>query len=180
MSPAPLRTIWGICLLWLAGCASPLPRSIQQEPPQAPAFSAVKGDPQAYSGAAVRWGGIIIRLDNNPSGSEMEVLAHPLDSHGRPLLESPAQGRFIARSPEFLDPAVYKTDSEVTLGGTVAEPVTRNIGAYPYTYPVVTITALHVWAPRPVYIEPPPYWFDPWYPWGYPYPRWHHHHHSEP
>ncbi len=175
-----LRALCGlIILLALAGCASPLPLPLQQDPPRAPDFRTVQSDPQAYRGAAVRWGGTVIRLDNRASDSELEVLARPLDGNGRPRAEGPALGRFIARSREFLDPAVYKIDSEITLSGALATPVTYPIGDYSYTYPVVTTDALYVWAPRPVYREPPPYWYDPWYPWGYPY-WWKHPYHAHP
>lgn len=173
MSPIVRRWIlWGT-LIWLGGCASPLPVALQQEPPRSPDLRAVQRSPQAHLGDRVRWGGVIIRVENLPDGSAIEVLARPLDAAGRPLPEVGALGRFIARTTEFVDPLVYKSDSEITLGGTLVEPQTRNIGGYAYAYPVVEVDALHLWAPRPVPRDPP-YWEDPWYPWGYPYPWWRH------
>lgn len=177
MSHALARILTVILVLALAGCASPLPGALQQEPPRSPDVRTVHSDPQAHVGERVRWGGTIIGTENLAAGSQIEVLAQPLDSDGRPRPTEPALGRFIARSRQFVDPLIYKANSEITLGGTLGEPLTRHIGAFPYTYPVVETDALHRWAPRPVPHDPAPYWYDPWYPWGYPYPWWRHPYH---
>lgn len=171
-----LRSAWSLLLVMLTGCASPLPPSLQQPLPQSPDLRAVLDDPERYRGQRVRWGGVIVSVLNLSSGSEIEVLARPLDSAGRPYASGPALGRFIARSADFVDPLVFTSNSELTLGGMLSAPLTRRIGDYTYTYPVVEVDALHLWAPRPVYRDPP-YWYDPWYPWGYPYPWWRHPYH---
>lgn len=177
MSLATYRLATIIALLTLVGCASPLPPALQTAPPQSPDFQAVAGDPARYVGARVRWGGVVIRIENMNVGSAIEVLARPLDNQGRPVLDTAALGRFLARTPQFLDPLIYKAESEVTLSGRLIEPQKRSIGDFPYTYPVVEVDALHLWAPRPERRDLPPYWDDPWYPWGYyPYPWWRHPH----
>lgn len=159
----------------LAGCASPLPKSLQQELPHAPDLPTVLRAPSAHLGERVRWGGVIVAVGNLATGSELEILARPLDSSGRPTATEGALGRFIARTRQFLDPLIYKADSEVTLAGTLTDPVTRSIGSFPYSYPVVATEVLHLWGPRPIPRDPS-YWDDPWYPWGYPYPWWRHPH----
>ncbi|GAB4349464.1 MAG: hypothetical protein Kow006_11180 [Gammaproteobacteria bacterium] len=165
----------GVAILLLAGCSSPLPKPLQTAPANEPPFHAVAEHPERYLGQRVRWGGVIIRVDNQADGSLIEILAKPLDASGRPREAPPAQGRFLARTKRFIDPLVYKSDREITVAGNVAGSVTRPVGDYPYRYPLLDAEVWHLWAPRPVYRDPPPYWYDPWYPWGYPYPWWYRH-----
>lgn len=165
-----LLGLLGVSVLLLTGCSSPLPKPLQSEPPESPPFHAVAEAPDRYDGQAVRWGGVIVRVDNQSDGSLIEILAKPLDRQGRPLESPTAFGRFLARTRQFIDPLVYRSDSEITVGGSLAGSLTRQVGEFPYRYPLVDIESWHLWSPRPVYRNDPPYWYDPWYPWGYPYP----------
>ena len=45
---------------------------------------------------------------------------YPLNYYGRPQLNKPSEGRFVIKSTEFLDPAVYAKDKEITVAGTLA------------------------------------------------------------
>lgn len=170
--------VWALALL-LAGCASPLPKPLQNEPPDAPGLPQVAAAPERYLGQRVRWGGVIVGVDNQADSSLVEVLAKPLDSQGRPLIGPSAEGRFLARIAGFLDPLVFRSEREITLGGKLAGSRTRAVGEYPYRYPLVDVDTWHLWEPRPVYRDEPYYWYDPWYdpwyPWGYPYPWWRRH-----
>lgn len=168
--------VLAVVLSSLAGCASPLPKSLQQDLPQSPDLHTVLRAPPAHIGERVRWGGLIIKVENLATGSQVEILARPLDASGRPTGTGAALGRFIAHTREFLDPLIYTADSEVTLTGTLSAPLSREIGNFLYTYPVVATEALHLWGPRPIRRDPS-YWDDPWYPWGYPYPWWRHPYH---
>jgi len=164
----------------LAGCASPLPVALQEAPPNSPDVAQVRADPGRFVGAQVRWGGSIAAVENRADETWLEVVHRPLGSSGRPADTDRSAGRFLARVKGFLDPAVYTQGREVTLGGTVAQPVTRNIGQYPYAFPVVNVNTLYLWPPREerIYVYPnDPFW-DPWpyyryphYPW-YPYYRY--------
>lgn len=159
-------------VLLFAGCASNIPEGIRQAPPAAVSPAEARADPERVAGVAVRWGGTIAGVENRRDETWIEVVARPLSRDGSPLeRQAPQLGRFLARLPGFLDPAVYEDGRELTVRGHFEGVETRNIGEYPYRYPVVRVQQHVLWAPPP---EPrpwdyDPFWYDPWY----PYPWWH-------
>ena len=55
----------------------------------------VTAKPQPATGKSVQWGGTIVSTANLQNSTQIEVLAYPLDSSGRPNTDGAAQGRFI-------------------------------------------------------------------------------------
>ncbi len=98
--------------------------------------------------ASVRWGGVIIEVENEQDSSLVQVLFHPLDSYGRPQLNKPGEGRFVIKSTEFLDPVVYAKDKEVTVAGILAGNIERTIGKRVVRLPLISATAIHLWPPN--------------------------------
>src|SRR5262245_33970586 len=78
-------------------------------------------------GERVRWGGTIVETRPAEHETCVEVVGRPLDDEARPRLTDETDGRFVACSPGFFDPAVYAAGRELTVAGTVAEPVTRRV-----------------------------------------------------
>ncbi len=164
----------------LTGCATYLPEAIRKAPPKDIAVSEVRRNIDLYKGQFVRWGGTIASVENRKGETWLEIVARELDGDGRPRETDVSQGRFLARITGFLDPAVYAPGREMTVAGTIEGHLTRKIGEYVYTYPVVNVELSHLWPvrvryPRDYYYYDPfwPYpWYpwSPWYPWGYPYP----------
>jgi len=72
-----------------------------------------------------------------------------------------------------LDPAIFAPKRLVTIAGSLDGNNTRTIGEHPYTYPVVHVEHIYLWPipSRAAHYYRSPYWYDPWYPWGYPYPH---------
>lgn len=156
----------------VAGCASHVPPAIRDAPVPSPELTAVLQDPAAWEGQRVRWGGTVAAVENAAHGSVLELVARPLDRDGRPLEVDRSEGRFLARAPGFLDPAIYGVGREVTVAGTLAGVREGAIGAYPYRYPVVSVETLYLWP-----LEPPlPAYYPGWDPFWYPYrdPFWPH------
>lgn len=157
--------------LWLGGCTSNIPEGIRQSPASAVTPAEARADAARLQGVLVRWGGVIAAVDNRRDQTWLDIVARPLAGDGSPVeRDAPALGRFLARVPGFLDPAVYKAGREVTVRGTFSGVETRQIGQYPYRYPVVNVQQHYLW---PVQPEPQPrvydpFWYDPWY----PYPWW--------
>lgn len=151
----------------LAGCASSVPEAIRSFPPGGPAVAEVKHDAARFVGTRVRWGGTIALVENRRTETLMEVVDHPVDRQGRPIVDRPSQGRFLARFQGFFDPAIYKRDRLLTVVGTVQDEVTRPIGDYAYSFPLVDVESYSLWEP-PRY-QTPCWWYDyPWSPyWGY-------------
>lgn len=156
----------------LVGCTAQRPVYLSEPLPDAPDYARVSADPAVHAGRRVRWGGTIVRVENQAQESVLEVVERALNENGRPQAGH-SGGRFLARALGFLDPLVYTQGREVTVVGTVAGAETGKIGAFEYLYPVLRVEHVHLWD-VPVRIRPPPYWYDPywydpWYPW---YPWW--------
>ncbi len=158
--------------LLLGGCVSEVPESIRLPPSAAVSPAEARADPQHLVGVTVRWGGIIAKVENRREQTVLEVVARPLGRDGSPLeVESSHLGRFLARVPGFLDPALYEVGRAITVRGQFEGVETKAIGEFPYRYPVVDARQHFLWQPPP---EPrardyDPYWYDPWY----PFPWWH-------
>jgi outer membrane lipoprotein len=174
-----LSTLYRILLpllaaLWLAGCASTLPQAIREAPPGAPGVDEVRSDPDRFQRTAVRWGGVIATVSNRAEDTLIEVVSRPLSGNGRPRETDASQGRFLARVPGFLDPAVYSAGREFTVAGQAAGLETRPVGEYEYPYVRVDVDVHQLWAPREPKPDPhiPPWWYDPWYPYHPFYNPW--------
>lgn len=166
--------VLGCLVAAVSACAtSPIATRYRQEAKSEDvSYSMVLQNPDAYMGKIVLWGGSIIETTNLQNGTEITVLQEPLGSEGRPENAEESLGRFIAMSPNFLDPAIYRSGKKVTLAGEVTGKKDLQLGETTRTYPVVTIKQLHLWKNR--YYSYPydyyywgwgPYGWYPWYPW---------------
>ncbi|SFW11895.1 Slp family lipoprotein [Nitrosovibrio sp. Nv17] len=151
----------GVCLL-LGACAG-LPSGVKDIPVKNVSYGQVIQDPAAYRNTPVRWGGVIIDVENEDSFTLVQVLSYPLSYYGRPQLSRASEGRFVIRSDEFLDPAVYAKDKEITVAGTLQDDVERTIGKKVVRLPLLTSQAIHLW---PTY-QAGPYGYGYPGPWGY-------------
>lgn len=163
-------------LAWLTGCVS-LPESLRSGPQQSPDPAQVRAAPQQYKGMSVRWGGVIVTVENGPEQSVVEVVSRPLSDSARPRQTDETAGRFLVRINGFVDPVDYVAGRELTVVGTLEGVEQRDIGTYRYSYPLVQATSHYLWPLRPPPMPDPYYYYspfyDPWYPYGpyrYPYP----------
>ena len=174
---ARLRLTPIVALLLTAACAT-APAPIATGP-----FAAI-GHQQALTDAAlgerVRWGGTLVKTTPGKEETCFEIVAHPLDRSGRPQDTDTTTGRFVACSPGFFDPAVYRLGREVTVVGAVAQPEEGRIGDHPYRYPKLNAETVYLWPERREEYYGPgwyrdPFWYapyySPWYPWPYYYWR---------
>lgn len=158
-----------ICLL-LNACSS-LPPAIRNPPLYDISYTQAIQKIASYKDAPVRWGGVIIDVENEQNFSLVQVLSYPLDSEGEPETDQQAEGRFLIKSPEFLDPAVYTKDTKITVAGTLGGDMERTIGKKVVRLPLVSASTIYLW---PVYVYSPYYYdsfgygYDPFYG-GYPY-----------
>ena len=152
-----------------ASCSSSVPRTIRDTPTARLTVAEVQQAPDRAIGQRVRWGGNIIAVANLAESTQIEVLARPLDNDGEPRRDAEGQGRFIAELSGFVDPVEYPNDRLLTVVGPIAGLITRDVGEYPYRYPVVAVTSRYIWPE----VEALPYPYPP-YPWygGYGYRSW--------
>ena len=120
----------------------------------------------------IRWGGVIVSVDNKADHTLIEIVERPLSRYGTPKITNKTSGRFIAKSDQFIDPQNIKVDQSITVSGTLIDYTTGMIGEHEYVYPVVKINEYKIWpknsrrSHRNYYH---PYWYDPY--WGH-HPYW--------
>ncbi|PWK85359.1 Slp family lipoprotein [Fulvimonas soli] len=156
----------------LTACAT-VPQPLQGTYTDVPVQNAQQG---GAGGTRVRWGGEIIKTEPGPQETCFYLLSRPLDSQARPKLgdAGASQGRFVACRAGFYDPEVFTRGRELTVTGTLHGIVSKKVGDFDYAYPRVEADVVYLWPKRPVYVNYPPGFYDPfWGPWG-PYwgPYW--------
>lgn len=164
-----------LAIALLAGCSS-VPEAIRRAPDGAVSLAEARAAPERYRGTAVRWGGSVVTVRNLKDESVIEIVSRRLESGGRPLDEDRSDGRFLATARGFIDPAIYAAGREVTVRGAITGSTEQPIGEHRYRFVQVAAEEVYLWPPR---LPPEPYYYydpfwDPWYPWGWPYYRPYH------
>ena len=159
--------------IFLSACAG-LPAAVRNVPVEKVSYSEVSKNPNHYKDTSVRWGGVIIDVENEESFTQVQVLSYPLNYSGRPQLSKSPEGRFLIKSSQFLDPAVYAKDREITVAGTIEGDAQRMIGKKSVSMPLLSSKAIYLW---PVYQYDPNsyrgfgygfgYGFSPYFGYGY-------------
>jgi len=148
--------VCALALCALAGCSQHvISREALLLTDQTVPFAAVRENPPAHLGRYLLVGGTVVQIHNTAGGAELEVVQFPLGSNDRPDEKKGSEGRFLARSPEFLDPLIYKPDRLVTLVGKVTGETTRPLDGIDYRYPVLEVREIHAWKPEDPYAPSP-------------------------
>ena len=100
---------------------------------------------EAHNGSSVRWGGVIINVENKDSFSLIQTLFYPLDYSGKPQLDKTSQGRFVIKSTDFFDPMIYVTNRKITVVGTLNGDIERMVGERTIRVPLIQSSAIHLW-----------------------------------
>ena len=138
------RHLLSICILLLSACSN-LPPAIENPPLYDISYSEATRNFAHYKDAPVRWGGVVIDVENEQNFSLVQLLYYPLNYYGRPQLDKPNEGRFLIKSPEFLDPAVYKKDTEITVAGMLKGDIERAVGNKSLRLPMISAKVIHLW-----------------------------------
>ena len=93
--------------LFLSACSG-LPSTIKDIPVEKVSVREASQNPDRYKGTSVRWSGLIIEVDTQENYTLVQVLSYPINYYDRPELTKPSDGRFVIKSSEFLDPAIYE------------------------------------------------------------------------
>ncbi|MBK8816642.1 MAG: Slp family lipoprotein [Methylococcaceae bacterium] len=133
-----------IACLILTACSN-LPREIEDPPAFDLSYVEAVTNLNKYKNAPVRWGGTIVEVENEPSFSAIQILVYPLGSYGRPDLDESSQGRFVVKSAEFLDPAVYTKNTSITVAGILDGDTERKVGNKALRLPLVAAKNIHLW-----------------------------------
>lgn len=103
--------------------------------------------PQPATGKQVQWGGILLSTTRLEDRTQVEVLAYPLDTNGRPQSDEDSLGRFVLERDGHLEPATYAEGRQITAVGTVTGTRAGQVGGSDYTYPVIRARVLYLWPP---------------------------------
>jgi outer membrane lipoprotein len=125
-----------------AGCATPVFKGV---PPTTATPAEIAMQPERYHDADVVWGGKILDVRNRAEGTEIEIVAYPLDNVQRPDQNAPTQGRFIVALSGFVEPLDYPPGRFVTLRGRIAGTRVARIDERDIVFPLVGDATLHVW-----------------------------------
>jgi outer membrane lipoprotein len=133
-------------LLLGAGCATaPFPAELTRTVDRGVTLKELRAEPKAHTGARVILGGDIVATVPKPGETEIEVLSRRLGGGDVPERGDRTDGRFLVRTREFLDPAVYASGRRLTVLGTVAGVEERRVGELPYSYPVINAERIKLW-----------------------------------
>ena len=140
----PRRILPVILILLLSACASgPTFNAGGADRTLTP--SSVAARPQLATGKSVQWGGTILSTTNLKDSTQIEVLAYPLDTDGRPQDSSNPLGRFILEQAGYLEPATYAEGRQLTVVGTVTGTQVGQVGESDYNYPHIAARQLYLW-----------------------------------
>jgi outer membrane lipoprotein len=126
-------------------------------------------DPQ--SAGRLRWGGMILSLENAADHTCFEVLGQTLDLNARPHSGAGGGdvGRFLACVDGYWDPEAYPPGRDVTVVGELGGAEVRQVGDYAYRYPRLRADTVYLWPKRQETVYQ--YVYDPFpYPYAYYYP----------
>ena len=160
----------------LQGCASNTPAPLRDAPRQSPSLSQLHAQPDAFINVRLRWGGTIARVENLPQTTRIEIVARRLYDNGEPMNVDSSEGRFLVQVDRFIDPSIYVIGRAITVVGRFVRIEQRELDQMHYHYPLLTVESHHLWPePEPHDEHAPPFWhdpffYDPGYPFGYPYP----------
>jgi len=165
-----------LLIIIVSGCSTQVPTAISKIPAANISVHQVRMDLQRFSGAEVRWGGVISKVENKATRTWIEIVSLKLSKNGQPLDDSKSSGRFIASFPGFIDPIVYEVGAFLTVVGSIEGQSVGLIGEYAYAFPVVLVSASYLWPAKDEALRYPSHWgyYDPWPYYHHPYPahRW--------
>jgi outer membrane lipoprotein len=96
----------------------------------------------------LQWGGVIIETRNLHDATEIQILAYPLDNHGRPDTDKNTIGRFIAQQPGYLEGVEYGAGREVTTWGKFIAVRQGKVADSDYPLPILQSEDITLWPKR--------------------------------
>lgn len=90
----------------------------------------------------VRWGGVIVDVENEEKFSILQVKFHPLNYLGRPQLNKLSEGHFVIKGAQFPSPVVYTKNMEITVIGTLKGDIERTVNGEIVRIPQVLLKSI--------------------------------------
>jgi outer membrane lipoprotein len=138
-----LFTILGMLLA--ASCTKGISKQARSRVTYSGTFADLQEKPDDHVGDVVLLGGKIIETQVRPEYSEITVLQLPLGGGNRPRTGDQSDGRFLIRSEQLLDPAVYTEGTAITAVGKLVDSEGRKVGEFTYVYPILEPIEIKLW-----------------------------------
>ncbi len=135
-----------IFVLFMAACTKGISKQTRSQVTYSGGFSELQRSPGDYKDEVVLLGGKIIDTKVNATSSEIIVLQLPLGGGNRPQVGDQSTGRFLIRSKQLLDPALYRKGMAITVVGKLVGNETRTIDEFKYNYPVIEPIEVKLWS----------------------------------
>lgn len=147
-----MRIIVAMCVVMLAAACTPLPQAVKMAPQPDIQLSQVQKDSAHYVGNTVRWGGQVVSVYPDGSGSTILVAQFKLNSYGRPKIDKTSHDYFLVHSKKTIDPDVYDPDTLITVIGKTSGDKTIQVNKHDLTAPQVEADQVYRW-PNKFYVE---------------------------
>ena len=134
----------GTLVLLLTGCASTTGFNMEGVTINKTPDQLIR-DFDLHKNTVVLLGGTIVNSTNIKAGTQLEVLAYPLDSGHAPIADTPTSGRFIVLYRGYLETLEYAPGRDVSITGILTQKVEGKIGEVDYTYPFLESKQIHLW-----------------------------------
>jgi len=135
-----------IFIVFVAACTKGISKQARSQVTYSGGFSELQRNPDDHKDEVVLLGGKIIDTEVNAASSEIIVLQLPLGGGDRPEVGDQSKGRFLIRSKQLLDPALYKKGMAITVVGRLVGNETRTIDEFKYNYPVIEPIEIKLWS----------------------------------
>jgi outer membrane lipoprotein len=134
-----------LALLFFAGCGPVLSQAVIDESDRNVLLGELQRNPDRYIGKSVLFGGTIVRVGNDASGSWAEILQRPLGYRLEPELNDQTSGRLLIKSNEIWDDQIFSKGRKITLVGKVEGTEPRTVDEISYDYPILRVREYHLW-----------------------------------
>lgn len=164
----------GVVAAALSGCVS-VPDAIKgTSPTPQDDLVRVMNAPNLYIGQEARFGGKVVKIENQQGKTRLEIATVPLDDGARPILGATSVGRIMADVNGFLDPVDFQNQL-VTVVGPITGIYDGQVGGAAYKFAVIRADGYKRWhITKQVVLPPQP--MDPWmmgpHPWHRGYGGW--------
>jgi len=147
MSALKMTLLITLIVVFTASCSVMSPKVIRDAGAKVP-FKTLVGNMDKYVGKTVVLGGYILAAKHSNEDTIVAVLQAPLTRNGKPKSKHEADGRFIIVLKGLLALDGYTTNREVTVAGTVVEPVDKRFANCPSPCLTLASREIYLWSVR--------------------------------
>jgi starvation-inducible outer membrane lipoprotein len=116
-------------VILLTACMHPISEQAREQVSSQTTFAMVNENPSAFLDQQLLIGGVIIAAEKDEEGTVLELMEWHLNRWGEPTYLADEGRRFLVKSKQSLDPAIYEPGVLVTLAGVVLGEEDRPHGA---------------------------------------------------